>query len=76
MVISRLFKWRAYAPEKPYTSRTLISKSPLGHSGGLLKVEQRSVLPNLMFSSIQIAWPSPPPMVIIFESAAMKSSEP
>lgn len=52
--------WRrwVYAPAKPYTSRTRISKSPLGQRGGLLNVEQRSVLPNLMFSSIHIAWPS------------------
>lgn len=47
-----------YAPTKPYTSSTRISKSPDGHNGGLLNVWQRSVLPNRMFSSIQIAWPS------------------
>lgn len=43
---------------KPYTSKTRISKSPLGHRGGLLKVWQRSVFPKRMFSSSQIAWPS------------------
>lgn len=49
------FSWSV---AKPYTSRTRISKSPLGHSGGLLKVMQWSVFPNLIFSSIQIACPS------------------
>lgn len=47
-----------YTPPKPYTSSTLISKSPLGHSGGLLKVEHLSVLPKRIFSSIHMAWPS------------------
>lgn len=46
-----------HAPTKPYTSSTRISKSPLAHSGGLLNVWQRSVLPKRMFSSIQMAWP-------------------
>lgn len=86
-----------YAPLKPYTSNTLISKSPDGHNGGLLNVWHRSVLPYRIFSSIQMACPSlkslnkiiishsdefnwissyPPPIVIIFESAAMNNSEP